>query len=141
MLKRWLRHTENLSDEGKTSKIGLIYFQVGNEKGSVYLINCQEGRGEILIFQVGKGEEMSSAESACQQGMLTNGEEVEEIPHPYEDSCGTASRMNEDDEKLNTSTTEEKDQRISLIIGGVEIFLPSSRGEASIFFEEVEEKG
>jgi hypothetical protein len=38
---------------------------VGNEKRSVDLINCQEGRGDIPIFQVGKGEEMSSTESSC----------------------------------------------------------------------------
>jgi hypothetical protein len=38
---------------------------VGNEKRSVDLINYQEGRGDIPIFQVGKGEEMSLAESSC----------------------------------------------------------------------------
>jgi hypothetical protein len=58
---------------------------------------------------VRKGEEMGLVESSCQQGMLVDGEKVEERPHPYEDSCGTASRVNEDDEKLNTSTTKEKD--------------------------------
>jgi hypothetical protein len=131
VLRRWLRHAENLSGEGKRSGRNLIGFQVGNVKGSVDLVNCQEGRGDILNFQVGKGEEMSSAESSCQQGMLTDGEEAEERSHPYEDSCGTVSHVNEDDEKLNTSTTEEKDQRSILVIGGVEIFLPSSRGEAS----------
>jgi ERCC4-type nuclease len=41
------------------------------------------------------------------------------------------SRVNEDDEKLQTSIIEEKDQGSILIIGGVEIFLPSGRGEAS----------
>jgi hypothetical protein len=39
VLKRWLRHGENLSDEGKISSIGLVDFQVGNEKGSVDLVN------------------------------------------------------------------------------------------------------
>jgi hypothetical protein len=126
VLKRWLRHVENLSDQGKRSGRGLVDFQVGNEKGSVDLINFQEGRGDIPIFQVGKGEEMSSAESSCQQGMSTNGKEAKERPHPYEDSCGTASHVNEDDEKLKTSFTEEEDQRSILIIGGIEIFLPSS---------------
>jgi hypothetical protein len=58
-------HDKILNDEGKRSDIGLIYFQVGNKKGSVDLINFKEGRGNILIFQVGKGEEMSSAESTC----------------------------------------------------------------------------
>jgi hypothetical protein len=131
VLKRWLRYVENLNGEGKRSGRGLVGFQVGNEKGSVDLINFQEGRGDILNFQVGKGEEMSSAESSCQQGVLTDGEEEEERPHPYEDSCGTASRVNEDDDKLETFITEEKDQRSVLVIGGVEIFLPSSRGEVS----------
>jgi hypothetical protein len=130
VLKRWLRYVENLNGEGKRSGRSLIGFQVGNVKGSVDLINCQEGRGDIPNFQVGKGEEMSSAESSRQQGVLTDGEE-EERPHPYEDSCRAASRVNEDDDKLETFITEEKDQRCILVIGGVEIFLPSSRGEAS----------
>jgi hypothetical protein len=68
---------------------------VGNEKRSVDLINCQEGRGDIPIFQVGKGEEMSSAE----------------------------------------------DQRSILIIGGIEIFLPRSQGEASICVVDAATKG
>jgi hypothetical protein len=55
----------------------------------------------------------------------------EEMSHPYEDACETTSRVNEDDEKLNSSTAEERDQRSVLVIRGIEIFLPSSRGEAS----------
>jgi hypothetical protein len=86
MLRRWLRHAENLSDEGKRSGKGLIGFQVGNEKGSVDLIDCQVGRGDIPNFQVGKGEEMSSIESSRQQGELTDEEEAEERPHSDEDS-------------------------------------------------------
>jgi hypothetical protein len=126
MLKRWLRHAENLSHKGKRSGKSLIDFQVGNEKGSVDLINCQVGRGDIPDFQVGKGEEVSSAESS-----LTD-EEVEEKPHSDGDSRRTVSRVNEDDDKLETFiTVKEEDQRDVLIIGGVEIFLPSGRGEAS----------
>jgi hypothetical protein len=47
--------------------------------------------------------------------------------------------VNEDDEKLNTSTLEEEDQRCILIIGGINIFLPSSPVEASacVSHEEV----
>jgi hypothetical protein len=131
VLKRWLRYVENLNGEGKRSGRGLVGCQVGNVKGSIDLVNCQEDRGDIPIFQVGKGEEMSLVESSCQQGVLTDGKEVEERPHPYEDSSGVASHVNEDDEKLKTFVTEERGQRIFLIIGGVEIFLPSSRGEAS----------
>jgi hypothetical protein len=74
VLKRWLRYDENLSVEGKISGRGPAGFQVGNEKGSVDLINFQEGRGGIPIFQVGKGEEMISVESSF-QGVLENGEE------------------------------------------------------------------
>jgi hypothetical protein len=37
----------------------------------------------------------------------------------------TVSCVNEDDEKLQTSITEKEDQMAILIIGGVEIFLPS----------------
>jgi hypothetical protein len=81
---------------------------------------------------VGKGEEMNSAESSCQQGVLTGEREAKERPHSYEDSCGVADHVNEDDEKLNTSITEEEDQRSVLIIGGIQIFLPTSQAEASI---------
>jgi hypothetical protein len=73
--------------------------------------------------------------------VFPNGEKVGEMPHPYEDSCGTRIHMNEKDEKLNTSTTEKKGQRSVLFIEGVEIFLPSSQGEVGIFVAEVEAKG
>ena len=49
-------------------------------------------------------------------------------------SCRTVSRVNEYDDKLETFiTVKEEDQRDVLIIGGVNIFLPSGRGEDSIF--------
>jgi hypothetical protein len=109
VLKRWLRHDENLSDEGKRSGRGLIDCQVGNEKRSIDLMNCQEGRGDIPIFQVSKGEEMKLFESSFHQWVLTDGREAEERPHPYENSCGIKNHVNEDDENSNTSITEEKD--------------------------------
>jgi hypothetical protein len=40
------------------------------------------------------------------------------------------SHVNEDDDKLKNFVTEEEDQTNILIIGGVEIFLPSSQGKA-----------
>jgi hypothetical protein len=123
MLKRWPRHADNLSDDRRGYHMGLVDCQVGNDKRSIDLINYQEGRGEIRIFQVGKGEEMSSTESSCQKGALTDGKEVEERSHPYKDSCGILSHVNEDDEKLNTSITEEEYHRSILVIGGIEIFL------------------
>jgi hypothetical protein len=58
------------------------------------------------------------------------------MSHPYEDECGTTSHVNEDDEKLNTSTTEDRDQRRVMMIGGVEIFLPSGQEEASKNFAD-----
>jgi hypothetical protein len=69
----------------------------------------------------------SSEEKSYQQGMLTGDKEAEEIPHLYEESCGFVDHMNEDDEKLNTSTIKEEDQRCILIIGRIKIFLPSSQ--------------
>jgi hypothetical protein len=74
VLKCQLRYLENISGEGKRYGRSLIGFQVGNVKGSVDLVNCQEGRGDILNFQVSKGEEMSLAESSRQHGILTNGD-------------------------------------------------------------------
>jgi hypothetical protein len=56
VLKKWLRHVGNLSGEGKRSSRGLIDCQVSNENGSVDIVKCQEGRGDIPNFQVGKGE-------------------------------------------------------------------------------------
>jgi hypothetical protein len=102
MLKRCLRHVENLSDEGNRSSRGLVGFQVGNLKRSDDLVNCQEGRGDILNSQVIKGGDMSSVESS-HQGVLTYEDEVEEIPHSDGYSQGTVNHVNEDDEKLNTS--------------------------------------
>jgi hypothetical protein len=75
VLKRWLRYDGNLSDEGKRSGRGIVGFQVGNEKGSMDLVNCQVGRGDILNCQVGKGEEVRSTKSSHQQ-VLTNEYEV-----------------------------------------------------------------
>jgi hypothetical protein len=63
--------------------------------------------------------------------VVTDVKEAEERPHPYEDSCGVEDHVNEDDQKLNTSTTKEKDKRCILIIGGIQIFFPISSVEAS----------
>jgi hypothetical protein len=62
------------------------------------------GRGYIPNFQVGKGEDMRSAESS-----LIGEEEAEERPHSDEDLCRTASRVSEDDEKLKTFIVEKED--------------------------------
>jgi hypothetical protein len=51
MLRRWLRHAENLSHKGKRSGKNLVYCQVGNEKGLVDLIDYQVGRGDIHIVR------------------------------------------------------------------------------------------
>jgi hypothetical protein len=75
---------------------------------------------------VGKGEDMSSTKSSCEQGVLKYGEEVEEMSHPYGNSCGAAIRVNEDDGKLKIFIKREKDQGSVLVIGQVNIFLPRS---------------
>jgi hypothetical protein len=90
-LRRWLREIKNLSDteeevvyicepevgkslsdeEGRSSEdlidfqgrsSGISYFQVGNEMGSVDLIDCQDGRKRNPRFPggQGRGEETSS---------------------------------------------------------------------------------
>jgi hypothetical protein len=41
--------------------------------------------------------------------VLIYGVEVEERSHPYDDSCGTAIHMNEDNGKLENFITEEED--------------------------------
>jgi hypothetical protein len=67
---------------------------------------------------------MSSAKSSHQR-VLTNEEEVEEIPHSYGYLWAIVDHVNEYDEKLTNSIVEEKDLRTLVIIGGVNIFLPS----------------
>jgi hypothetical protein len=67
------------------------------------------GRGDILDFQVGKGEEVNLVESSRQLRGLTDEEEEEEGLHLDGYSRRATSHMNEDDEKLQTSTIEEKD--------------------------------
>jgi hypothetical protein len=56
VLNRWLRHDEKISHKGKRSRKNLIDCQVGNEKGSMDVVNCQVGRGDIHNFHMGKGE-------------------------------------------------------------------------------------
>jgi hypothetical protein len=157
LLKMWLRYVESLrdieevvhicepeagrnlsDDEGKRSlddlrncqvgSEGLSIFQVGNEERSVVdpkdcqvgsnessscqvgndmrsledLIDYQEGREEIPYFQVGKGEQMRPCESL----------------------------MNSEVSLDQQGELMEKDQRCILIIGGIEVFLPSSPVEA-----------
>jgi hypothetical protein len=39
VLKMWLRYVESFNDEGKRYGRGHVGFQVGNERGSIYLVN------------------------------------------------------------------------------------------------------
>jgi len=65
-------------------------------------------------------------------------EEVKEKSHSNGDSRRTMSHVNEYDDKLETFIiVKEEDERDVLIIGRDEIFLPSSRGEASTDVTEV----
>jgi hypothetical protein len=59
------------------------------------------GNKEMGLFEI----LMNSEESSDQQGVLTREEEeAGEKPHQLEYSCDVAYHVNEDDEKLNTST-------------------------------------
>jgi hypothetical protein len=123
-----MRSIENLIEYHEGIN-GDSYFHRGNEMRSTkYLIDCQESRGEILYFQVGKGirirlsESIRSSEvSSDQQGVSID-----------EDSCGFADHVNADDAKLNNSTIREEYHRFILIIGGIKTFMPRSQAEASI---------
>jgi hypothetical protein len=60
---------------------GISNCQVGNKMRSIDLIDCQEGRGEILDFQVSKGcktrlsKSLKSSEvSSYRQGVLIEGD-------------------------------------------------------------------
>jgi hypothetical protein len=55
-------------------------------------------------------------------------------------SYGFANHVNEDDEKLNTFTIQEEDQRSILIIGGIKRFLPNNQVEANACDESVAEE-
>jgi hypothetical protein len=134
------RSVEDLIDfqEGRKEKSG---FQVGKEEMrlSESLKNSEKSSYQQGVLTEKKREMRlseslrNSEESSDQQGVLTEEkeEEVGEKPHENEDSCGIADHMNEYDEKLNTSTLEEEDQRCILIIGGINIFLPRIPVEAS----------
>jgi hypothetical protein len=63
---------------------------------------------------------------------LTDEEEEEERPCLDEYLHGIVSHVNEYDEKLKNLFTKEEDHRTILIIGGIKVFLPSSRGETNI---------
>jgi hypothetical protein len=94
-------------------------YQVGNEGRSIYdLMDYQEGRDELSNFQVGKGNDMrlyesikSSKDTSVQEGVLTDEREAEEWPHLYRYSYGVVGHVNEDDEKLSTSTSQRRNTR------------------------------
>jgi hypothetical protein len=58
-----------------------------------------------------------------------------------EDSCGFVDHVNEYDEKLNTLTIKEEDQKSILIIGGIKELLPNNQVEASAHDESAATKG
>jgi hypothetical protein len=101
---------------------------VGNEEGSLDLIDFHGARREIPYPQVGEREEMNLVESSYQKGVLID-----------EHSCGFADQVNEENEKLNTPIAEEEDQRCVLIVGRIQIFLPNSPTETNtrVAHEEV----
>jgi hypothetical protein len=84
---------------------------VGNPERSVDLMSCQVGREETPSCQVGKGKEMRLSES------LMN------------------SVKSSDQQRV----LMEKDQRYSLIIGGINIFLPIIPVEANAHDESATE--
>jgi hypothetical protein len=74
-MRRWLRHTENLSEPEK----GVVHTyepETGNnlsneeeeERSSRDLRNCQVGRAELSNFQVGNGKRPSRGLAYCQEG-------------------------------------------------------------------------
>jgi hypothetical protein len=93
---------------GKGSVEGLIYcqggseessnFQVGNEMGPVGLIDCQVSSKKFPGCQVGKGEEMRLCESL----------------------------MNSEESLDQQGVLTGEGQKYILIIGGIEVFLPSN---------------
>jgi hypothetical protein len=99
---------------------------VGNEMGSVDLIDFQVGNKKLLNFQVSKEKEMRLSKGLRGSGMSSGYQGV----LIYEDSCGFVDHVNEDNENLNTSITKEEDHRSVLIIGGIQIFLLDSPVEA-----------
>ena len=73
------------------------------------LIDFQEGKAETPDFQVRKGEEMSLSDSLMKSEVSLNQQRV---------------------------LTEREDQRSVLIIGGIQIFLPSIPVEATTHFAD-----
>jgi hypothetical protein len=94
--------------------------------GNGELMRFQVSREEIPYCQVGKGKEVRLSESLRNSEVSSDQKRV----MIDEDSCGFTYHVKEDDEKLNTPIAEEEDQRCILIIGGIEIFLPSNPAKA-----------
>jgi hypothetical protein len=131
VLRRWLREIETLSDReemvcicepevGENLSEGnnrssrdiinyeggrdeILYFHVGNEMRSIDLIEFQEGKGEITDFQVGKGDELRL------YGTLRSSVVI----------------------SYQRGVLKEEDQKSTMIIGRIRIFLPIVPEEAS----------
>jgi hypothetical protein len=111
-------------------------FQVGNEMGSVDLIDRQVGSREFPNCQVEKEKDMRLSENLRSLEVSSFQREMS----IGENSCGYPDHVNEDDEELNTSIIKEEDQRSILIIGGIKIFLPNRQVEDGAHDKSVAEE-
>jgi hypothetical protein len=149
LLKKWLRHTKNLSDT-KEKVIHICEPEIGRnlsddeENRSVKdLINCQGGRSELSSCQVGNGrrlvddlidcQEGSDGSSSCQVG------NVERSGDLIDCQVGKGEDMNSAESSYQQGVPMEEDQRCVMIIGGIQIFLPNSpvKANTSVEHEEV----
>ena len=142
LLRGWLRHAENL--DGPEEMVQICELKTGrildeeNEMGSVEdLKNCQEGREEIPNCQVGK--ELRSLRDLidCHEdsqgishGQVGNGLRSLRDEHMRlsKGLINLEVSLNQPEEMI-----EEEDQMSLLMIGGIQVFLPHSLGEAEIF--------
>jgi hypothetical protein len=149
-----MRSLEDLIDCQEDSR-GNSYCQEGNGmRLAEDLIDCQVGNKELPYCQVGKGEKMSSGVSSCQQGVLMEMGSVGLI------DCQVGSRkfpgcqvgkgekmrlceslMNSEESSGQQGVLIGEDQKSILIIGGIEIFLPSSPVEARACVAEATTEG
>jgi hypothetical protein len=162
-----LRSVEDLKDCREDSQ-GISNCQLGNDKRSLRdLEDCQEGSGSILNCQVGRYEDsrpseglMDSMESSIQQELLMKMGSVDLMVFqgsssrniPYFQVGRDEQRNLGQPEVLTEQMRSQRDQQVHLtevkehqgdilMIGGIQLFLPSAQEEAETSVENTATAG
>jgi hypothetical protein len=127
-----MRSAEDLMDCQEDNE-ETLHCQLGNERrsdedledcqeGSGNIEDCQEGRGSVLNCQVGRDEQLRPSVGLNNSEMSWN--------QPGELAKQEGSKVNMDQQVQLTEVKEHQDD--ILMIGGIQLFLPSAQEEAKI---------